>query len=74
MSSKFPKNIAGNRGRTSLKCKRRIEDPMREYDRLSPELRAWLAQAILPWRPRSVKRAYERAFSKLGSKELAMNE
>ena len=43
--------MRGNRGRTSLKLKRRSEDPMRDYDRLPPELRAWLAEAVLPWRP-----------------------
>ncbi len=58
--------MAGNRGRTSLKCRQRARDPMREYDRLPPELRAWLASAALPWRPRSVQRAYERAVARTG--------
>ncbi|ESQ13778.1 MAG: hypothetical protein JKP98_25960 [Rhodobacteraceae bacterium] len=49
--------MARNRGATSLRRKRRSEDPMREFDRLPANLRAWLANAILPWRPRSVQRA-----------------
>ena len=56
--------MAGNRGRTSLKCRRRNEDPMREFDRLPTELREWLAEAALPWRPKSVRRAFDRAFSR----------
>ena len=55
--------MAGNRGQTSLRSRRRTEDPMREFDRLPAELRAWLACAALPWRPRSVRRAYDRALS-----------
>lgn len=37
----------GNRGATSLRRKRRRGDPMRDYDRLPPELRCWLADAAL---------------------------
>lgn len=55
--------MAGNRGSTSLRMKRRREDPMREFDRLPAELRAWCATALLPWRPRSVLRAFNRALS-----------
>ena len=41
--------MRGNRGKTSLKLKRRNADSMRDFDRLPPELRAWLAGAVLPW-------------------------
>ncbi len=34
---------------------------MRDFDRLPPELRAWLAQATLPWSPQSAKRIWQRA-------------
>jgi hypothetical protein len=36
-------------------------DPMADYDRAPPELRAWLAAAALPWAPASAMRAYGRA-------------
>ncbi|MDC0608158.1 DUF6525 family protein, partial [Amylibacter sp.] len=52
--------INNNLGRTSLKRKRRNENPLLDYDRLPRELRAWVANAELPWRPRSVLKAYER--------------
>ena len=56
--------MASNRGNTSLKCKRRNEKPMLEFDRLPRELRVWIASADLPWRPRSVQKAFDRAMSK----------
>ena len=63
-----------NLGKTSLKRKRRNENPLLDYDRLPRDLRAWIANAELPWRPRSVLKAYERAFSKTGGRNKAMNE
>ena len=63
-----------NLGKTSLKRKRRNENPLLDYDRLPRELRAWVANAELPWRPRSVLKAYERAFSKTGDRNKALNE
>jgi len=66
--------MRGNRGKTSLKLKRRNEDPMREFDRLPPELRAWLAAAVLPWRPRSVRRAFERAVARTRDRVRALEE
>ena len=63
-----------NLGKTSLKRKRRNENPLLDYDRLPRDLRAWIANAELPWRPRSVLKAYERAFSKTGDRNKAMNE
>ena len=63
-----------NLGKTSLKRKRRNENPLLDYDRLPRDLRAWIANAELPWRPRSVLKAYERAFSKTGDRNKAMNK
>lgn len=56
--------MARNLGQTRLRKRRRSEDPMQEFDRLPPLLRGWLSQAALPWRPRSVLRAYHRALAK----------
>ena len=36
--------MAHNRGQTSLKSSLRNEDPMQDFDRLSQELRAWIAR------------------------------
>ena len=66
--------MPSNRGKTSLRRKRRNTDPMRDYDRLPPDLRAWLAAAILPWRPQSVRAAFERALARSRDKALALRE
>ncbi|MDJ1006371.1 MAG: DUF6525 family protein [Paracoccaceae bacterium] len=66
--------MRGNRGKTSLKLKRRNEDPMREYDRLPEELRRWLATAALPWRPRSVRRAFDKAVARTQDQTSALKE
>lgn len=47
---------------------------MRDYDRLPPELRLWLAGAVLPWRPKSVRRAYEAAAARQRNKAGALRE
>lgn len=66
--------MRGNRGQTSLRRRRRNEDPMREYDRLPAALRAWLAGAILPWRPKSVQLAFSRAMERTQNETLAIAE
>ena len=66
--------MAGNLGQTRLRKRRRVEDPMREFDRLPPILRAWLSEAAFPWRPRSVQRAYSRALARSGSPHEALAE
>ena len=66
----MPRNL----GNTSLRKRRRSEDPMRDFDRLPPVLRAWVAHAVLPWRPRSVLRAYNRALSQYGDPKQALAE
>lgn len=53
--------MRGNCGQTSLRLKRRAEDPMRAYDALPPPLRRWLAEAVLPWSPASCRRIWQRA-------------
>lgn len=44
---------------TSLRRRGR-SSPFDQFDRLPPELRAWLAGAALPWSPRSVFRLWSR--------------
>ena len=53
-----------NVGQTSLRGKRRVGNPMNEYDTLPAPLRAWLAQAALPWSPASARRIWTRAKAK----------
>lgn len=65
--------MRGNRGTTSLKLKRRNENPMRDFDRLPADLRAWLAAVVLPWRPRSVRRAFDRALAETGERGFALS-
>lgn len=50
--------------RSGLKHRRRQGDPMAAYDRLPPPLRAWLAQAALPWSPQSAHRIWCRAMQR----------
>ncbi|MEM7599057.1 MAG: DUF6525 family protein [Pseudomonadota bacterium] len=63
-----------NLGQTSLKRKPRARDPMREFDGLPRELRAWVAAAELPWRPGSVRKSYERALAETGNVAGALQE
>ncbi|WP_420585011.1 DUF6525 family protein [Ruegeria sp.] len=63
-----------NLGQTKLRKRRRNESPMREYDRLPPVLRTWVSQAALPWRPRSVLRAYNAALARTGDQSRALEE
>lgn len=65
--------MPGNRGKTSLRCKGRRESSMRDFDRLPKELRVWIADADLPWRPKSVRRSFDRALSQTGDLERALD-
>lgn len=53
---------------TSLR-QSRVRDPMREFDRLPPALRRWLAEAALPWSARSVRTAWHKALRASGGCE-----
>lgn len=66
--------MPSNRGQTSLKRRRRTSDAMKDFDRLPSELRCWLAKAVLPWRPRSVKRTFASALSRTNDPDRALRE
>ncbi|MEM1343975.1 MAG: DUF6525 family protein [Pseudomonadota bacterium] len=66
--------MRANLGASSLRRRRRNGDVMREFDRLPADLRCWLAHAILPWAPRSVRRSFSRALAKTGDRSLALAE
>ena len=55
--------MMGNLGSTTLKKRRRAADPMMAYDVLPQPLRSWLAEAALPWSPKSCKRIWDKAQS-----------
>lgn len=61
----------GNLGATRLRARPRQVDPMRAYDSLPPELRAWLAHAARPWSPLSCLRLWRRALREEGCPERA---
>ena len=50
---------------------RRSGAPMRGFDRLPRELRRWLQQAALPWRPASALRLWRRALAETGDSGAA---
>lgn len=51
--------MSRNLGQTALSGRRRACDPMRDYDRLPPPLRRWLAGAALPWSVASCRRIWQ---------------
>ena len=53
-----------NLGETNLRRKKRIGNPMNEFDKLPRPLRQWLNKAILPWSPLSVRRVWLKSISK----------
>lgn len=63
-----------NKGHTTLKSKRRSANPMGDYDSLPVELRQWVAGAALPWRAKSVQKAYDKALAKTGDRIMALRE
>jgi len=66
MPAARPSNLA-----TGLPRRMRAADPMAEFDRLPPMLRRWLAEAALPWSPRSVRRAFARGLAVSGGDKRA---
>ena len=61
-----------NLGQTSLPRKRRYVDPMDAFDELPAPLRQWLARAVLPWSPTSVRRIWSKSRAKGLSDEEAL--
>mgnify|MGYP001412509147 CR=1 FL=1 len=55
-----------NRNLSSPRVRLRANNPMAAYDRLPPDLRAWLAEAALPWSAASVLRLWQRALRETG--------
>lgn len=50
-----------NLGATTLRKRYRTGNPMHTYDKLPQPLRLWLADAALPWSPKSCKRIWDKA-------------
>ena len=51
------------RNLSSTLRRRRRADPMQAFDALPRPLRAWIAQAALPWSPASCRRIWLRALA-----------
>ena len=66
--------MSRNLGATTLKRRRRPSNMMSEFDRLPAELRGWVATAMLPWRPQSVRRAYDKALKHTQDRSKALEE
>ncbi|MEL6585646.1 MAG: DUF6525 family protein [Pseudomonadota bacterium] len=59
--------------RTRLSLSQGQKDNMAAYDRLPPTLRAWLAEAKLPWAPGSARRAWRKAkWKAMGREAVAL--
>jgi len=56
----------GNLGTTRISVRRRASDPMRAYDALPPDLRAWVADAARPWSPVSCLRLWRKLLAEEG--------
>jgi hypothetical protein len=66
--------MAGNQS-TDLRLAKARRDNMADYDALPAPLRAWLAEARMPWSPMSARRAWRRAlWRSLGRTERALAE
>jgi hypothetical protein len=63
----MPRLHRRNLGTTSLPIRKRSEDPMAAYDRLPPDLRAWMQDAALPWSPRSCRAIWQKVKQRGGS-------
>ena len=67
-------NLGKNLGETKIKKRRSQADPMKDFDELPKILRDWLNLAALPWRPKSVFRAYNKALRQTGDPSLALRQ
>ncbi|SFS69089.1 hypothetical protein SAMN04488040_1623 [Sulfitobacter marinus] len=52
---------ASNRGATSLRTRRRDENPMQAFNALPAPVRSWLSQAALPWSAASCRKILRQA-------------
>ena len=63
-----------NLGRTKIRMRRRSSNSLQDFDGLPNHLREWVRNAVLPWRPLSVARAYKRALNDTGDPHRALAE
>lgn len=57
--------------RSRLPRRTRAGTSLRDYDRLPPDLRAWMQQAALPWSAASVLRLWQRALRQARGNSVA---
>ncbi|MGB0607603.1 MAG: DUF6525 family protein [Paracoccaceae bacterium] len=56
--------MSRNLGQSSLRRRRRADDPMAAFDSLPAPLRQWLSEAALPWSPASVRRIWSKSLAR----------
>lgn len=61
-----------NRNLVASRVRLRASNPMRDHDRLPPELRQWAIHAALPWSARSLVRVWNKALRETGSTAAAL--
>lgn len=66
--------MKNNIGQTKIRTKRRTHRSLREFDGLPKNLREWLRNAALPWRPSSIQNIYNRVLADTGNPRLALAE
>lgn len=73
MDGQQPRTVrrGANLGATRLRRRRAACDPMRAYDALPAELRAWVAEAARPWSASSCLKLWRRALAEEGCPDRA---
>ena len=72
MPARPPHPPRANRGATLAPRRLRPGGAMARFDRLPPDLRAWLCAAALPWSARFAARIWTRALAETGRPEAAL--
>ena len=66
--------MGNNLGKLQMRTRPRLQNGLHEFDCLPKCLREWITNAVLPWRPLSVKKLYNRALSTTGDPYSALIE
>ncbi|MFW2588208.1 DUF6525 family protein [Sagittula sp. SSi028] len=62
-----------NLGQVPFRRKKRGGDVMAQFDRLPAPVRRWMAEAALPWSPKSCLAIWRRALAEQGSEAAALD-
>ncbi|MAC72286.1 MAG: DUF6525 family protein [Paracoccaceae bacterium] len=56
--------MSRNLGQSSLRRRRRSDNPMVTFDGLPAPLRQWLSEAAMPWSPASARRIWSKSLAR----------